>query len=110
MSCTRNILILNKYKGELNLYKRRKFDNVILAVMLFALSGASLAYNLYTAESGDVAVSLSELVSTEYTEASAISEYAAANLMNDESIAVDAAPIEPPRSYELLDPIVVPPC
>ncbi len=82
----------------------------MLTVTLFALSGACLAYNLYTSESGDVAVSLSELVSIEYAEASAISEYSAANLMNDEIIAVDAIPVEPSRSYELLEPIVTPPC
>ena len=88
----------------------RKIHNIMLAATLFALSGTCLAYNLYTAESGDVAISLSELVSVEYAKASVISEYSAANLMNDESVAVDVKPIDPPRSYELLEPIVTPPC
>ena len=39
---------------------RKKIDTIMLAVALFCISGAVLAYNLGTAD-GDIAVSLSEL-------------------------------------------------
>ena len=41
---------------------RRRGNSVLLACLLFALSGAALAYNIWTADSGDVAVSISDLV------------------------------------------------
>lgn len=41
---------------------RRRGNSVMLACLLFALSGAALAYNIWTADSGDVAVSISDLV------------------------------------------------
>lgn len=41
---------------------RRRGNSILLACLLFALSGAALAYNIWTADSGDVAVSISDLV------------------------------------------------
>ena len=41
---------------------RRRGKSVLLACLLFALSGAALAYNIWTADGGDVAVSISDLV------------------------------------------------
>ena len=41
---------------------RQRGKTVLLACLLFALSGAALAYNLWTADGGDIAVSISDLV------------------------------------------------
>lgn len=41
---------------------RRRGKSVLLACLLFVLSGAALAYNIWTADGGDVAVSISDLV------------------------------------------------
>ena len=89
--------------------KSRRFDTFMLAVALFTVSGACLAYNLRTAESGEIAVSLSELVRYDSVKASAVSDIAAANLLADDSIPVAAEPTAPMRTYELLPPIVTPP-
>ncbi len=89
--------------------KSRRFDTFMLAVTLFTVSGACLAYNLHTARSGEIAVSLSELVRYDAVKASAVSDVAAANLFADDSIPVAAEPSEPIRTYELLPPIVIPP-
>lgn len=91
------------------MHKQRKADHILLAVALFAISGASLAYNIRTAESGDISVSLSELVEYEGEKASAISEYTAANITYSDAVAAAAKPAAPPSSYELLPPILTPP-
>ncbi len=90
-------------------HKRRKFDTVMLAVALFTISGAILAYNLRTIGGGELAVSLSELTSYQKPTASAISDYAKANLTSRDSVFAASTPDAPPRSYELLGPIVLPP-
>ncbi|MBQ8551191.1 MAG: hypothetical protein IJ428_00090 [Clostridia bacterium] len=89
--------------------KKRRLDTFMLAVALFTVSGACLAYNLHTAESGEIAVSLSELVYYDAVKASAISDAAAANLFADDSIPAAVEPSAPPHTYELLPPIVTPP-
>lgn len=89
--------------------KRSRFDTLVLVLALFSVSGACLAYNLRTVESGEIAVSLSELVRYDAVKASAISDAAAANLLTDDSIPVFAESSTPIRTYELLPPIVTPP-
>ncbi len=91
------------------MYKHRKIDHILLAVTLFAISGACLAYNIRTAESGDISVSLSELVDYDAEKASAISDYAVANIAHNDAVAAAAKPATPPTSYELLPPIITPP-
>ncbi len=93
--------------------KRKNLDTVILALTLFAVSGAILAYNIHTMESGELAVSLYELVKDSSTQKSAISSFAEANLLRDDSIFTGTVPTETPAetltSNELLPPIVTPP-
>ena len=91
------------------MYKHRKTDHILLAVTLFAISGACLAYNVRTAESGAISVSLSELIEFEAEKASAISEYVASNISYRDAVAVAAPPTAPPSSHELLPPIITPP-
>ncbi len=88
---------------------QRKIDTVMLAVALFSISGAILAYNLHVVGGGEIAVSLSELAAYSSPKASAISEYSAANLNSRDSVFTASVPSSPPRSYELLDPIIVAP-
>ena len=93
--------------------KRQKFDTVILALTLFAVSGGILAYNIHTMESGELAVSLHDLVRYNDSEKSAISSFTEANLLQHDSIFTGAAPSETPEdtavSNKLLPPIVTPP-
>ncbi len=93
--------------------KRQKFDTVILALTLFAVSGGILAYNIHTMESGELAVSLYDLVKIDRTQNSAISSFAESNLLRNESIFTGTVPSETPKdtaaSNELLPPIVTPP-
>ncbi|MBE6610852.1 MAG: hypothetical protein E7632_00050 [Ruminococcaceae bacterium] len=89
-------------------YKRRKFDTVMLAVALFTLSGAILAYNLRTVGSGELAVSLSELTDITAKD-SLISDAAMANLTTEDSVFAAASPSAPPRDYEILAPIITRP-
>ncbi len=89
--------------------KYKRSDSLMLVVALLCISGASLAYNLHVSEGGDIAVSLSDIISYETEEASAVSKQAEGNLSGCDSVAVSAAPVEMPREYELLAPIVVPP-
>ncbi|MBQ8510525.1 MAG: hypothetical protein IJ493_11525 [Clostridia bacterium] len=90
--------------------KKNRLDAVMLAATLFAVSGAVLIYNLRTMESGEIAVSLSDLMeSGTAVSASAVSDMAAANIEALDAVAVAAEPVEAPvpvRSYELLEPIV----
>lgn len=81
----------------------------MLVVALLCISGASLAYNLHVSEGGDIAVSLSDIISYEEEVASAVSKQAEANLSEYDSVAVSATPTQMPREYELLAPVVVPP-
>lgn len=93
--------------------KHRKIDRIMLAVLLFTVSGAVLAYNLHTADDGTLAVSLTELLRPS---ACAVSDHAAAHLLARDSVFTSAAPSAPPqenllqeqqpRSYPLLEPIV----
>jgi len=94
--------------------KSQKIDTVMLAVALFTVSGAILAYNLQTVSGGEFSVSLSELAA--YAEPaivgpppSAVSACAAAHLDDGDSVYVSAVPSEPVRTWELLEPIVKPP-
>ena len=90
--------------------KYKKADSFVLVAALLCITGASLAYNIHVSEGGDIAVSLSDIISYETEEASAVSKQAEGNLfMRDDVIAVSASPVEMPREYELLAPIVVPP-
>lgn len=91
---------------------RKKIDTIMLAVALFCISGAVLAYNLGTAD-GDIAVSLSELAG--YRRESAISVYsqqaiaASEAFETEEAVEADNTPSAPLRTYELLPPIVTAP-
>ena len=89
--------------------KYNKSDSLMLVVALLCISGASLAYNLHVSEGGDIAVSLSDIMSYEAEEASAVSKQAEENLFSRDSITVSAAPAQMPREYELLAPVVIPP-
>ena len=93
---------------------KKRIDTVILALTLFFISGAILAYNIHTVKSGELAVSLYDLVSyTNKTERSAISSFSDANLLSGSSIFTGTVPSVPPddtaASNELLPPIVTPP-
>lgn len=83
--------------------KQRKRETVILALLLFAISGVSLGYNLITASGGAVSVSLGELLGEGE---SVISASARAHLEGD-SIAVGVAPTLT-ETEALLPPIVTP--
>ena len=93
--------------------KHQKTDTILLAILLFAISGGILAYNLHTVNDGELAVSLRDLVYTVTESGSAISTYTAANLTKNDSIYTAGTPIESPAdtavSNELLPPIVTPP-
>ncbi len=89
--------------------KYKKSDSLVLVVALLCISGASLAYNLHVSEGGDIAVSLSDIISYETEEASVISRQAEDILSARDSVAVSAFPAELPREYALLAPVVVPP-
>ena len=93
--------------------KRKKLDTVILALTLFAVSGGILAYNIHTVESGELAVSFYDLVKSSTTKNSAISSFAEANLLRDDSIFTGTVPHETPAdtlvSNELLPPMITPP-
>lgn len=88
--------------------KHRRADNIMLAVALFTVSGAGLIYNLSTAAGEEIAVSLSGLAKTGEVRGSAISEYAAANLIEDETVAVSFRPAQSPV-YDILPPIITDP-
>lgn len=92
---------------------RPKTDTVLLAILLFALSGGILAYNIHTVNNGELAVSLHDLVNGVTEKGSVISTYAQANLTKDDSIYTAGVPSKPPTdisvSTELLAPIVTPP-
>lgn len=96
---------------------RRKIDTILLAVALFCISGAVLAYNITTAD-GEIAVSLSELAEYNRERESMLSVYSENAINNNLSKASQpdgsttdavvnvAANSGMKRSYELLDPIV----
>ena len=86
--------------------KHRKIDRIMLAVSLFTVTGAVLAYNLQTALGGTLTVSLSDLHESVHPLVSAISDSAAAHLTARESVYTAAKPSEPPRDYVLAEPIV----
>ena len=86
----------------------RRLDKIMLAAALFTVSGAVLAYNIGTAESGKISVSLADITAYHPAEVSLLSEAAEANLLTGGSVFTAAAPAEAPRGYELLDPIVHP--
>lgn len=82
----------------------------MLIAALFCISGACLAYNLHTAEGGEVSASLHDLVNKRSTEeASVISAAAASNIEAGEYIPAYAVPHEPMRSYELLPALLTQP-
>ncbi len=83
----------------------RKVDRIMLAVTLFTVTGAVLAYNFKTVGDGTLAVSLSEL-NAFVKPAAVISEAAAANLMAHDSVFTAATPTEPFREIPLDEPIV----
>ncbi|MCI8386905.1 MAG: hypothetical protein HFE63_00360 [Clostridiales bacterium] len=92
---------------------KKRIDTVMLAVALFCISGAVLAYNIGTVD-GDIAVSLSELAG--YKQDNLISSYTRMAMSdadeNPDAIEVGAVPTDPEtkdvynRSYELLEPII----
>lgn len=89
---------------------RKKIDAILLAVALFCISGAVLAYNITIAD-GEIAVSLSDLANYNRQTESAMSVYSR-NLINnnltkgDDSAVPAAAEAGLIRSYELLEPII----
>lgn len=95
---------------------RRRIDTILLAIALFCISGAVLAYNISTVN-GDIAVSLSELAEYNRESERLLSVYSE-NVINTslsedsetKDVAVNAAAGESmKRSYELLNPIVTNP-
>lgn len=88
--------------------KRRLSDTVILAVALFAATGAVLAYNIYSSDGGSISVSLSDMIRTEPTSELLITE-CAAELLENGTINASATPEEAPSLPTLLPPIVTPP-
>ena len=93
--------------------KHPKLDTFILALTLFATSGAILAYNLHTVGGGELAVSLYDLIEDTSAQGSAVSTYSEANILSKESIftsgSPSAAPADTLGTSELLPPIVTPP-
>lgn len=88
--------------------KHRAADSVIMLTALFLIGAAGLIYNFAAAESGDIAVSISDIIDFEETEASLVCSCAEANLMNREVIAVAAETVPVSREVrELLPPVVV---
>ena len=86
----------------------RRLDKIMLAAALFTVSGAILAYNIQTAEGGEISITLADITAYQPAEVSLLSEAAEANLTTGDSIFTAAAPSAAPRDYELLDPIVHP--
>ena len=90
--------------------KRRKIDTILLAVTLFATSGAVLAYNIYSSDGGSITVSLSELVAQEPTASAALMHPCAqANLESGSTVYASTEPEPVPGVGAVLPPIVTPP-
>lgn len=90
--------------------KRHKIDTLLLAVTLFSVSGAVLAYNIYSSDGGGVTVSLSELIEQgTAVSVSLIHEHAEANLTKDDTVYTSAEPTSVSGAGTLLPPIVTPP-
>ncbi len=91
----------------------KKTDTILLAILLFALSGGVLAYNIHTFSGGELAVSLHDLTYGITKEGEVISTYTEANLTKNDSIYTAVRPIETPTDMsvatELPPPIVTPP-
>lgn len=89
-------------------------QTVILAISLFLLSGIGIAYNIYTADEGEISVSVSRFIEywqypkEENSNSSAISYYTKVNILANDSIAVITENSGPSREYELLPPIIIP--
>ena len=88
--------------------KRRCTDTVILAVALFATTGAVLAYNIYSSDGGSISVSLSDMIRTEQSTDMLITE-CAAELLENGALHASVAPEDAPSLPTLLPPIVTPP-
>lgn len=88
--------------------KRRLSDTAILAVALFATTGAVLAYNIYSSDGGSVSVSLSDMIRTEESANMLITE-CAAELLENGTVHTSTAPEDAPTLPTLLPPIVTPP-
>ncbi|MBQ8249950.1 MAG: hypothetical protein IJY93_08785 [Clostridia bacterium] len=88
--------------------KHKKTDTILLTILLFALSGGILAYNIHTVNGGELAVSLRDLAYDVTKSGTVISTYAEANLANGDSIYTAGTPSEAPTDT-LLAPIVTPP-
>lgn len=90
--------------------KNGKLDTTLLAVSLTVVSGLCLAYNIYTAESTELTLTLRELAvyEREADSGELMSAAAAANLAANDSVAVSVTPTENATAYELLPPAVKP--
>lgn len=88
--------------------KRGKTDAVMLALALFSVSGASLAYNLTAAAGDDISVFFSLEAKAGPCEGELISEYAAVHIMCEDAVTVWAEPYLQEEST-LLPPIVTAP-
>ena len=89
--------------------KKPQYDTLLFAVMLMAISGACLVYNIRTAENISSTPTFTEIVSTDPNHTSLISDSVAANLTQNDSIEASAVPHERDSGYELLPPIITPP-
>ena len=92
--------------------KHPKLDTFILLLALFLISGGMLAYNIRTVESGELTVSLHDLIYDSKEDHSAISPHAEANLISHESVFTGTSPNELPEDTSasvLLPPIITPP-
>jgi len=87
--------------------KRMKLDTVLFAAAMITISGACLAYNIRTAETGELTASLSELAAiSDVREIGVVSAAAVARLGYNEAIAVSATPTEVVSERVLLPPVI----
>ena len=89
--------------------KKPQYDTLLFAVMLMAISGVCLTYNIRTASRLDSTPTFTEMVKSDTNHASMLSDSVAANLTQNDSIEASAVPRER-SSYELLPPIITPAC
>lgn len=88
--------------------KRHRLDTVLLAVALFATTGAVLAYNIYSSDGGGISVSLSDMIRTEKSSELLITE-CAVEILENGTLYTSAAPEDAATLPTLLPPIVTPP-
>ncbi len=99
----------------ISMKKRKNLETIALALSLFLLSGIGIGYNIYTAEEGELSVSVSRFIEYwqtpgEYSaDGDILSDYTRACLMARDSISVFATKENPDRDYQLLPPIITPP-